>query len=229
MLNEFAVIDFETTGLGADYCRIIEVGAVIVRNGEVAESFVELMYPGCRLPYIITDLTGITDAMLKGKPKPEAIMPKLKDFIGDRHCVAHNAAFDSSFYHAEMGRAGIAHDRTFFCTMKLSRRLIQDSPRHKLSTLADHLSLPRPEEGKCHRALYDVLLTVELWKHIEGLISKRIGKTPDHEIYQTIMKKSKGAVPKYLDKILSLSLKKDMAISIPSRHKKNVLKIDLSY
>ena len=207
MFNEFAVIDFETTGLGADYCRVIEVAAVIVRNGEVADSFVELMHPGCRLPYIITDLTGITDTMLKGKPKPESVMPKLKDFIGDRHCIAHNASFDSGFYHAEMNRAGIAHDRTFFCTMKLSRRLILDSPRHKLSTLADHLNLPRPEEGKCHRALYDVLLTVELWKHIERIIIKRIGKAPDQEIYQTIMKKSKGAVPKYLDKISSLPVK----------------------
>ena len=88
MFSEFAVIDFETTGLSADYCRIIEVAAVIVKNGEVADSFVELMHPGCRLPFIITGLTGITDAMLKGKPKPEAVMPKLKDFIGDRHCVA---------------------------------------------------------------------------------------------------------------------------------------------
>jgi DNA polymerase-3 subunit epsilon len=207
MFKEFAVIDFETTGLSADYCRIIEVAAVIVRNGEVADSFVELMHPGCRLPFIITDLTGITDAMLKGKPKPESIMPRLKDFIGNRYCIAHNASFDSSFYHAEMDRAGITHDRTFFCTMKLSRRLIQDSPRHKLSILADHLNLPRPEEGKCHRALYDVLLTVELWKHIERIIRQRIGKAPDQEIYQTLMKKPKGVVSKYLDKISSLPVK----------------------
>jgi len=215
MFKEFAVIDFETTGLSADYCRVIEVAAVIVRNGEVTDSFVELMHPGCNLPYFITDLTGITNAMLKGKPKPESVMPKLKDFIGDRHCVAHNATFDSGFYHAEMGRAGIVHERSFFCTMKLSRRLIENSPSHKLSTLTDHLNLPRPKEGKCHRALYDVLLTVELWKHIESLLTKKIGKTPDREIYQTLMKKSKGAVPKYLDKIATLPEKKDMAINIP--------------
>ncbi|MFZ2657020.1 MAG: 3'-5' exonuclease, partial [Victivallales bacterium] len=71
MSNEFAVIDFETTGLGADCCRVIEVAAVIVRDGEVADSFVQLMHPGCRLPYFITDLTGITDEMLRGKPSPE--------------------------------------------------------------------------------------------------------------------------------------------------------------
>lgn len=208
MIQEFVVIDFETTGLSADYCRVIEVAAVIVRNGKVADSFVELMHPGCRLPFIITDLTGITDAMLKGKPRPEAIMPKLKDFVGERHCVAHNASFDSGFYHAEMDRAGVAHKRNFFCTMMLSRRLIQDSPNHKLSTLTYHLNLPRPSEGQCHRALYDVLLTVELWQYMERVISKKIGQKPGQEIYQAIMKKSKADVPKYLDKISSQPLKK---------------------
>ena len=201
MFNEFAVIDFETTGLSTDYCRVIEVAAVIVRNGEAADSFVQLMHPGCRLPYFITDLTGITDAMLKDKPKPESVMPALKNFIGDRFCIAHNAPFDSRFYHAEMSRAGVAHDRTFFCTMKLSRRLIQDSPDHKLETLTRYLNLPQPADGKYHRALYDVLMTVELWKRIQSIISSRTGKTPDREVYQTLMIKSKAAVTKYLERL----------------------------
>ncbi|MCX6984728.1 MAG: exonuclease domain-containing protein [Lentisphaerae bacterium] len=67
MSSEFAVIDFETTGLSADYCRVIEVAAVIIRNGEVVESFVRLMNPGRRLPFYITAITGITDEMLEGK------------------------------------------------------------------------------------------------------------------------------------------------------------------
>ena len=202
MSSEFAVIDFETTGLSADYCRVIEVAAVIVRDGEVTESFVQLMHPGHCIPSFITDLTGITNAMVKGKPTPEAVMPGLKKFIGGRACVAHNASFDSSFYHAEMTRAGIAHDRSFFCTVKLSRRLIQDSPNHQLGTLVHHLNLPKPAEGSCHRALYDVLLTVELWKRIESIIRKKSGGIiPNHEVYHTLMKKSKAAVPKYLVKL----------------------------
>ena len=197
--SEYAVIDFETTGLSAEQCRVIEVAAVIVRNGEVADSFVQLMHPGYRIPSFITDLTGITNDMVKGKPKPEVVMPQLKNFIGARACVAHNASFDSSFYHAEMRRAGIAHERSFFCTVKLSRRLIQDSPNHQLGTLTSHLNLTRPAEGSCHRALYDVLLTVELWKHIENIIRERIGgKTPDHGIYRALMGKPKAAVQKYL-------------------------------
>lgn len=202
MSGEYAVIDFETTGLSVDCCRIIEVAAVIVRNGEVVDSFVHLMHPGHRLPFFITELTGITDEMLRGKPSPETVMPELMRFLGERPCVAHNASFDSRFYNAEMNRSGIAHERTFFCTVKLSRRLIQDSPNHQLGTLAQHLNLPMPAAGSSHRALYDVLLTVELWKHIERIISERIGgKIPDHEIYRTLMKKSKGTVQKYLDKL----------------------------
>ncbi len=202
MSSEFAVIDFETTGLSAECCRVIEVAAVIVKDGEVADSYVQMMHPGSRIPSFITDLTGITNAMVKDKPTPEAVMPGLRKFIGCRSCVAHNASFDSSFYHAEMNRAGIAHERSFLCTVKLSRRLIQDSPNHQLGTLVHHLNLPKPAEGSCHRALYDVLLTVELWKRIGSIISERIGgKAPDHEVYHTIMKKSKASVPKYLDKL----------------------------
>ena len=199
MSNEFAVIDFETTGLSADYCRVIEVAAVIVRNGEVSESFVQLMHSGHCIPSFITELTGITNAMVKGKPSPETVMPELMRFLGDRPCVAHNASFDSRFYHAEMNRSAAAHERTFFCTMMLSRRLIPDLPSYKLESLVHHLNLSATIDGNYHRALYDVLLTVELWKRIENIISERIGgKTPSHEVYRTLMKKSKAAVPKYL-------------------------------
>jgi DNA polymerase-3 subunit epsilon len=200
MPTEFAVIDFETTGLSADYCRVIEVAAVIVRNGEIADSFVQLMNPGHRLPFFITDLTGITDEMLEGKPNPETVMPDLMRFLGDRPCIAHNASFDSRFYHAEMNRSGAVHERTFFCTMMLSRRLIPDLPSYKLESLTHHLNLSAPADGNYHRALYDVLLTAELWKRIENIITERIGgKTPGHEIYRTLMKKSKATVQKYLD------------------------------
>lgn len=200
MSNEFAVLDFETTGLSADFCRVIEVAAVIVRDGEVAESFVQLMNPGHRLPFFITGLTGITDEMLEGKPRPEAVMPDLMRFLGDRPCVAHNASFDSRFYHAEMTRSGTAHERAFLCSMMLSRRLIPDLPSYKLESLTYHLNLTAPDDGNYHRALYDVLLTVELWKRIEKILTERIGgKKPEHEIYRTLMKKSKANVQKYLD------------------------------
>lgn len=201
--EDFAVIDFETTGLSADYCRVIEVAVAIVEKGEITDSFTQLMHPGCRLPSFITNLTGITENMLKGKPKPEVVMPQVKEFIGDRFCVAHNATFDAGFYHSEMRRTGISHERDFLCTVKLSRRLIHNSPNYQLGTLARHLNLPTPEELNSHRALHDVLLTVELWKHIGGVVRERIGgREASFEIYKTIMKKPKSAIQKYFDKLV---------------------------
>ncbi len=202
MSSEYAVIDFETTGFNEDDCRVIEVAAVIVQDGQITDSFVQLMHPGCWIPFFITELTGISNSMVKRMPRPEEVMPKLMDFIGDLFCIAHNANFDSRFYHAEMRRAGIAHERSFFCTVLLSRRLIQDSPNHQLGTLAHHLNLPMPAEGSYHRALYDVLLTVELWKHIEGIISERLGdRIPDHDVYLTLMRTPRAAAWRYLDKL----------------------------
>ncbi|HCE46689.1 MAG TPA: hypothetical protein DET40_24340 [Lentisphaeria bacterium] len=129
-------------------------------------------------------------------------MPDLMRFLGERPCVAHNASFDSRFYHAEMNRSGTTHERTFFCTMKLSRRLIPDLPSYKLGSLTQHLNLSSPADGNYRRALYDVMLTVELWKRIGNIISDRIGgKAPSREIYHAIMKKSKATAPKYLDKL----------------------------
>ena len=194
-----AVIDFETTGLSAGYDRVIEVAAVIVREGKVIDSFVELMHPGRRVPWEITQLTGITDAMLRGRPAPEAVMPALRDFLGDRVCVAHNASFDSRFFTAEMQRARLDHDRPFLCTLMLARRLLSGTPDHKLGTLARHLKLDKPANARAHRALDDVLITVSLWQHLTALITERTGgHPPDFGVYQTLMKRSKAAADKFL-------------------------------
>ena len=194
-----AVIDFETTGLRPGHDRVIEVGAVIVLDGQVTESFVELMHPGRRLPWEITQLTGITDAMLRGKPAPETVMPALRAFLGDRVCVAHNAGFDSRFFAAEMARAGLAHDRPFLCTLLLARRLLSNAPDHKLGTLARHLKLDKPTAARAHRALDDVLITASLWRHLAALIDQRLqGHPADLGVFQTLMKRPKAAAEKYL-------------------------------
>jgi DNA polymerase III epsilon subunit-like protein len=106
--DEVVILDFETTGLSSDYDRTIEVGALLVRNHTIIDEFVELMNPGFAVPSFITSFTGISNAMLKGKPKPEIIMPKLLDFIGKRPIVAHNASFDKRFLMAELARANLS-------------------------------------------------------------------------------------------------------------------------
>ena len=193
-----AVIDFETTGMMPGPDRIIEVGAVIVRDGVVAETFCELMDPGFRIPSFITALTGITTAMVRGKPRPEEVMPRLRAFLGDFPCLAHNASFDRRFFTAEMERARHGHDRPFLCSVMLARRLVQGAPNHKIGDLARHLGLRPPPGTRAHRALADALMTCQLWTHLHGVVHERLGGAPDLNQLQALMRVPKAKVPAWL-------------------------------
>jgi len=203
-MKSYAVIDFETTGLSAGADRIIEVAAVIVRDGVVVETFSELMNPGFRIPSFITSLTGISDAMVRGKPRPEMVMPRLRAFLGELVCVAHNASFDQRFFSAEMQLAEHAHERPFVCSLMLARRLVPSSPNHKLGTLLKHLRIAPPADMRAHRALADVVMTCALWKHLIGVLESKIGgHSADLDLIRTTMKKPKATVDAYLAKVVS--------------------------
>jgi DNA polymerase III subunit epsilon len=163
----FCVIDLETTGGSAADHAITEIAAVKVRGGEVLATFQTLINPGCAIPPSITLLTGITEAMVLPAPRIDSVLPTLLEFIGsdDPHrgsvIVGHNVRFDVGFLDAALQRSGrprLAH-RTVD-TVALARRLVRDEVRDcKLGTLASQLRLAhRP----CHRALDDVLATVDL-------------------------------------------------------------------
>lgn len=191
-MRPVAVIDFETTGMRAGIDRIIEVGAAVMCDGAVIATFSELMDPGIPIPYFITDLTGITNAMVRGRPSPAVVMPRLRAFLGDHACVAHNASFDQRFYAAEMDLAGERHERDFLCSMLLARRLVQQAPNHRLGALVRHLRLAVPVGMQAHRALADVLMTCELWKHLDGLLRERLnGRAVDHGVIRTVMRTPK--------------------------------------
>lgn len=198
-MQTFAVIDFETTGLRAGADRIIEVGAVLVRAGEVVATFDELMDPGVRIPSFITSLTGISNAMVRGRPRPEAVMPRLRDFLGDHVCIAHNASFDRRFFAAEMELAGQGHQRAFLCSMLLARRLVQDAGCHQLGALVRHLGLAVPAGLQAHRALADALMTVELWRRLMADLRARLpGREPDAGLLTTLSRTPKAAVAAHL-------------------------------
>ena len=172
---EVVVIDFETTGLSCQQHRIIEVGAVIVDgDGHITQTFQELCNPGMKVSKFITSFTGISNEMLVGKPSPEEVMHKLHDFIGPRPLVAHNASFDSQFLRAEMKRIDKLVENPFLCSLLLARRLLPDQKSFKLSALKDYIKFKADASHCDHRALDDVLVTVELWNHLLGVIRKRV-------------------------------------------------------
>ena len=199
--SEVIILDFETTGLSAEYERVIEVGAAVVKDNKITDFFSALCHPGFNVPYFITGITGITSSMLKGKPKPEKIMPKLREFIADRPIIAHNASFDAQFLHAEMSRANLTVDNPTLCTLLLARRLIQDARDYKLGTLMQHIKYKAQKGHKAHRALDDVKVTAALWVHLRRIVEQQTkSKKFDLGLYKKIAKMPKKQVASKLEK-----------------------------
>ncbi len=152
--EEFVAFDLETTGLSAQTDRIIEIGAVILKNGQEIDRFQTFVDPERTLERKIVDLTGITDEMLQGAPKIEEVLPKFLDFIGERVLVAHNSDFDTSFIRAECARQGYEYNYTAADTLILSQNLLSHLNKFKLNIVSNALSLP---DFNHHRAGDDAM------------------------------------------------------------------------
>ena len=179
--TSFVVVDLETTGGSADRGdAIIEIGAVRVASGRLAERFARLVNPGRRLPPFITRLTGITDAMLADQVDIRVAIAEFLTFAGDDVLVAHNARFDLPFLDAALRLTlGRAFHQPHFCTLRLARRLLPNLRRRSLDSLAGHLGIPVVDR---HRALGDAIMTAEVLLHILELLGRRGITRLDHAL-----------------------------------------------
>ena len=152
----FVVVDTETTGSGpAD--RIIELAAVRVQGGRIVDRFATLINPGRSVPPFITRLTGITTAMLVGRPSADEVLPDFLDFLGDGVLVAHNLAFDRKMLEAELQRIGLLWPgNPTLCTLRLARRLLPGLPAKGLDGLIRFYQISVENR---HRALGDAEAT----------------------------------------------------------------------
>ena len=141
--------------------RIIEVGAVLIADGQIADRFQSLMHPGMKVSSFIEEYTGITNRMLTSAPTIKEVMPKLRTFLSQHHLVAHNASFDSRFLDAELARINHKRLNEFACSMLAARRIYPEAPNHKLETLVRYKNLKT--DGVHHRALADAEMTAHLW------------------------------------------------------------------
>ena len=195
------VIDFETTGLSPDYGdRAIEIGAVLVRNNQIADRFQSLINPKMRISSFIADYTGITNQMLKKAPPADEVMHRFVDFMADHHLVAHNASFDRRFLDSELKRINASRKQEFACSMLISRRIYPDAPSHNLQSIIQYRKIQT--NGQFHRALADAEMTALLWiKMINDLKAMyRLGGV-SFELLLKISKMNKSLVPKYLQRI----------------------------
>lgn len=150
LTGEFVAFDIETTGLKAEQCDILEIGAVRLVNGQVTERFQTFIDDGVVVPKKITELTGITGDMLKGAPSCREALSAFKAFCGDACLIAHNAKFDTGFITHHGERFNISFDNPYADTLMLSRYLLRDElPNHKLDTICGYFQV---DMGSHHRA-----------------------------------------------------------------------------
>jgi DNA polymerase-3 subunit epsilon len=197
-MTRIAVIDFETTGMSpALGDRATEVAIVLLERGLVVDRFQSLMNAGVYIPSFITQLTGITNAMVAGAPRAPQVMADAARFVGDTPMVAHNASFDRRYWQAELAQAGLAATQPFACTVLLSRRLFAEAPSHKLGALVQRLRLP--QTGAAHRAMVDAEMAASLLTRIQQELRTRHGVAdPDHAFLMGLQRCSKAALPRWL-------------------------------
>lgn len=166
------VLDFETSGMSpAKGARVIEVGAVRLRENKIIDQFQSLANPNIHLNEFITDLTGITNEMVCNAEPIDLVMKRFSEFIGDANLVAHNASFDQNFLSAELTRIGCERPLSFACSMLVARRVYPQAPNHKLATLVHYKNLPN--SGTYHRALADAEMTAYLWLEMVAELQER--------------------------------------------------------
>ncbi|MBR5562515.1 MAG: PolC-type DNA polymerase III [Clostridia bacterium] len=138
----FIVFDVETTGLRTDMVRLTEIGAVKYVDGAERARFQTFVNPEVPIPSKITDLTGITNAMVANAPKEAEAVRKFFEFCGDGVLVAHNATFDTDVIKHTCRRNGIEYNYTHIDTLVMAQSLIEGIKNYKLDSLQKHFKLP---------------------------------------------------------------------------------------
>lgn len=168
--DTFVVFDLETTGFSAEVDRIIEIGAVKIKNGEIVDNFSKFVNPKIPIPFRIEKLTGINDSMVMEAEPIEKILPEFLEFCGDAVMVAHNAGFDTSFIINNAERLGIKYDPTIMDTVLLAQFVIPNLHNYKLDTLCKHLAVSLENH---HRAVDDAQATAYIYLKMVKMLEER--------------------------------------------------------
>lgn len=174
--DSYVVFDIETTGFSSSRNRIIEIGAVMVVNGNITDKFSTFVNPDVPIPFEIEQLTGINDNMVLPYPKIDEILPQFLEFCGDSVLVAHNASFDVGFIAYNAAKLNIAFDPTVIDTVALARLLLPKLNRYKLDTVAKALNISLENH---HRAVDDAGCTAEIFVAFVRMLRERGVETLD--------------------------------------------------
>lgn len=165
--DDYVAIDIETTGLGRS-ARIIELGAVRMRHGRKVASYSQLVNPQIPIPAKVTQITGITDRNVKGKPTIDKALPKFYAFCGRDTWIGHNIRrFDLPVIAREAQRVGAGMpDVSFYDTMELSQALLPQLDHHRVVDLIRYFGIAKTER---HRAADDAAQTAQIFECLKRI------------------------------------------------------------
>lgn len=167
--EKMVLLDLETTGGKATHHRIIEIGLVVIEQGEVVERWQSFIDPETMLPPFIQKLTGIAPSNLRGAPLFSQVADKLLTYLDGRTLVAHNARFDYSFLKNEFERIGVSYNAKPLCSVKFSRSLYPQFKRHGLDQIIQRFQLPIENR---HRAMDDAEMIQRFFLKSSALFSE---------------------------------------------------------
>lgn len=195
----FICFDIETTGLSAARDKITEIGAVKVENGIITDKFSTFVNPEMPIPQKITQLTGITDEMVKDAPSQREAVSAFLEFAGDNVLVAHNAPFDTSFIAKACEDMGREYNYTSIDTVAISRAILTDIKNCKLDTVAKFLRLG---EFNHHRATDDAEMLAKIFITLCRRLTDDFGITKTNDINTKIAGGDFKKLPTYHQIIL---------------------------
>lgn len=167
LLSDYIVFDIETTGLDSSYDEVIEIGAIKVKNNKIVSKFNSLVKPKNEINEYITELTGITNEMVKDTPTIEKILPDFMNYIGNDILIGHNVNFDINFIYDNLYRNKFdVLTNDFIDAMRISRKLLPELPHHRLIDLAKYFKI---DSTNNHRILKDCEITMNVYENLKEI------------------------------------------------------------
>lgn len=168
-MQEYVVVDLETTGLDPyKGCEIIEIGITEIKNDKITRNYSRLIKPKESIPPFITELTGISNDMVKNEEGIETVLPRFRKFLGDRIMIAHNAKFDLKFLNYYLRKYNLDIIDNYICTLEMLKQSKSYKGKNKkLETACEYYNIVNES---AHRADSDTKATAELFLIIKDEI-----------------------------------------------------------
>lgn len=166
IIDDYCVLDTETTGLSSYYDEVIEIGILKIRDNKIVDRYTQLIKPQNIIDEFITQLTGITNEMVENMPRISEVKEEVLNFIGNDVIIGHNTSFDVRFISAGLNTT---LENNYVDTLQFSRKLYPELNHHRLSDLTEYLNLNNNE----HRALSDCISTKDLYDTIKKTMEEK--------------------------------------------------------